>query len=233
MINLKHFLVLGIFFGVAACSYPTQSEFAAASTGRNLSLSQENPSEESGIPVSINIEGRLELQFRVEDLFTEPAYLQRIHHDTVYLMLGFVEKISGHQFQLENLDPNIKKIRIYQSYETSLSLMDEGPHMDLTDWLHFTSPWEPVPVKNWQFSSLEYQESQYQKFPEVNNEEILEAVRTRVTNEKWLELARDCQDPQSYPCGVSISRYFLKLEVQEAPDSVWEKVVVFEVPMGC
>lgn len=233
MIRIKHFLILGIFLGLAACSNPSQSHFAAASAARDLNISGDGVETPSGIPVALNLDGRLELKFQVEDLFTEEAYLQQIHHDTVYLLLGFVEKISGHQFQIQVHDPGIKEVSVYQSYQTSLSLMDEGPHMDFTDWLHYTSSWEEIPLKDWRFSSLEYQKEDYQKFPSVNNEDIMEAVRARVTDAKWLALAEKCEDPQSYPCGVSISRYFLKLEIQGPGDEITQRVVVFEVPMGC
>ncbi len=234
MINIKHFLILGVFFGLVACSNPSQSQFAAASAAADFRMvSDKDAAQSQGIPVNLNLDGKLELQFQVEDLFTEEAYLQQIHHDTVYLMLGFVEKISGHQFRIQLQDPEIKNVSVYQSYQTSLSLMDEGPHMDFTDWIHYTSDWEAIPVANGQFSSLEYQKDHYQRFPEVSKEEIVEAVRSRVNDDKWLELAQKCDDPRSYPCGVSISRYFLKLEIQDAQNDISQRIVVFEVPMGC
>ena len=234
MNHIKHFLILGILFGLVACANPSQPQFAAASAAPDFEIEAEwDLEEDHGIPVNINLDGRLELKFTVNDLWTEPAYLQQIHHDTVFLMLGLVEMISGHQFKIDLQDPNIKFVSVSQSYETSLTLMDEGPHMDLTDWMHYTSDWQPLSVEDWQFSTLEYDQYDYQRFPEVGPMEIMAAVKARVNDPKWVKLAEKCANPLSYPCGVSISRYFLKLEIQDFQDQVTERIVVFEVPMGC
>src|SRR6187551_2475996 len=32
-------------------------------------------------------------------------------------------------------------VEVYQSFETSIVILNEGPHCDMTEWKHFTSNW--------------------------------------------------------------------------------------------
>lgn len=236
MFPIRHFLIFGTLCGIIACTSPSKREIALASLAPDMIINGESSPkiETGGIPVSVNLDNKAELKFAVEDLWTENAYLQQIHHDTVYLMLGLVENISGHRFLIELIDKNIQVVTVFQRFETSLTLMDEGPHVDLTDWKHYISEWEELPLEDLQFSSAVYDERHYQQFPQVTPQEILQAVDQRVkSNERWTSLARKCQDPLSYPCGVSISRYFLKIRFRDAQAHTFDKIVVFEVPMGC
>ena len=232
---MRNFLILAGVALFLGCSNPSQPQIAAASLAPPfLDEVADSWAEEQDHNVSLNIDGRVELSFSIEDLWTEPAYLQQIHRDTLYLMLGLVEEISGHRFSLNIQDPKIKSIKVAQRYETSLTIMDEGPHVDLTDWKHYLSDWQELSVVNGHFRSLAYRPQDYEKFPEVSKNEILEAVQDRVNHQqKWVNLAKNCKDPYSYPCGVSISRYFLKLTVEDGSDTPDEHIVVFEVPMGC
>ncbi len=234
---MRYFLAFGVlFFGLYACKNPSKALVAPASMApptANLSSTGESTML-NATPVTINLDGRMELEFQVSDIWTDDAYLHQIHRDTVFLMLGLVERISGHHFSIKLLDTSIQQVSVYQQYETSLTIMDEGPHVDLTDWLHYTSDWQELPVNNLRFSSVIYDSQDYQQFPEVSNEDLVKAVSDRVSDhQRWVELARRCPNPQSYPCGVAISRYLLKFTLQDIDDKVSEQVIVFEVPMGC
>src|SRR5688572_20552919 len=37
-----------------------------------------------------------------------------------------------------------KNFRIQAQYETSLTILNEGPHLDLLDWKHFRSEWSDL-----------------------------------------------------------------------------------------
>lgn len=232
---MRNFLILALMALFYGCSNPSQPQIAVASMAPPfLDETPDIWAETQDHNVSLNIDGRVELSFYIDDLWTEPAYLQQVHRDTLYLMLGLVEEISGHEFKLKLDDPSIEEIRIAQRYETSLTIMDEGPHVDLTDWKHYLSEWRELSVVDNRFKSISYLPEDYERFPEVSNGEILEAVEARVSHQqKWVNLAKNCSDPYSYPCGVSISRYFLKITLDDGTSTPDEHIVVFEVPMGC
>ena len=40
--------------------------------------------------------------------------------------------------------PKSQLISVDMYFETSLSISNEGPHLDLVDWLHYKSPWTPL-----------------------------------------------------------------------------------------
>lgn len=106
------------------------------------------------------------------------------------------------------LQPRIagKEFKVEQRYETSLTLMNEGPHMDLLDWKHFISDWKEVESRNGlTFLSREVSSDE---FPVVTQAEIIEAVKVQSENwsekgfdeaERWIDLARQCTGPTTYP----------------------------------
>ncbi len=235
MARSTNFLNFGLLVGLLACTNTTPPEIATASlapSAEQETPTKEDPSAENWF--TINLDGRLEVDFTAEDLWTDEAYLQRIHHDTVFLMLGIGDPISGHPFKIRPLDPSISDIQVFQRYQTSLTLMDEGPHVDLTDWIHYVSDWKALPLKQLSFNSATFERSDYQRFPPVSAKEIVEAVKARLNgDQRWIQLAAQCTGPLSYPCAVSINRYSLKFRWTESSEQQIEKVVVFEVPMGC
>ena len=51
--------------------------------------------------------------------------------------------------------------------------------------------------------------------------------------EHWLDLLMNVKDINDYPIGVSMSRIFLKLILTEKNKVTSEKLIVFNIPMGC
>jgi len=123
-------------------------------------------------------------------------------------------------------------VNVYQRYETSATIMNEGPHLDLLDWLHYTSGWVEVEKNdNHSFKSIPYSEEEAAKFPEVDIEK-LKVMAKNIGGEKWAELVKDVKSVNDYPIGVGISKIEFKIEyilkgIKKA------KYIVFEMPLGC
>lgn len=132
------------------------------------------------------------------------------------------------------------KFRIRQQHETSVTVMDEGPHMDLRHWRHNLSKWTRLP----QFGAYTFKtiKAEDDTFPKVLTAEIVaasEAESRRWATEgyddegRWAELASSCKDANSYPCAVSVSTICLHIEVRER--GRWRAIqeIRLLVPMGC
>ena len=111
--------------------------------------------------------------------------------------------------------------------------MDEGPHCDLTEWKHYNSKWKELRIIDGEFITASYRETDWEKFIEVNMNELREAVRNQC-GDRWAEQIKDIKSPNEYPCGVSTSRIFLKIEWINLLENIKsEQIISFEIPMGC
>jgi hypothetical protein len=192
-------------------------------------------------PLKINQEQPILLKFQdlkmsveLEETWNKPEYFERVHSDTLIVELGLVSEISGQLYSIE-LSESVKNIAIFQNYETSLTLMDEGPHVDLTNWKHYQSDWEQLKISDNKFRTFKYSDADNNKFPSVSTVEIVNAVKEHLNDQddRWAELAKKCNDANSAPCGVSISRINLKIELTNKNGTTSAKYIIFEVPMGC
>lgn len=156
----------------------------------------------------------------------------------IHLRLALADPIAK-SITLRPLVPGTR-FRMEQRYETSLTVMDEGPHMDLLDWKHHVSEWEEMQSKgSVTFVSREVMADQ---FPLVTHAEIVDAVRVESDKwaqqgadqgKRWINLAETCEGPKAGACNVSVSRVMLRVQVVEAGE--WKTIQTIEiaVPMGC
>ena len=123
-------------------------------------------------------------------------------------------------------------VNVYQRYETSATIMNEGPHLDLMDWLHYTSGWvELVKSNSHSFKSISYSEEDASKFPEVDIEQLRVMVKN-IGGDNWAELVKDVKSIDDYPIGVGISKIEFKIEyILKGIKKM--KYIVFEMPLGC
>lgn len=130
--------------------------------------------------------------------------------------------------------------RVSQRYETSLTIMGEGPHMDLLDWKHHLSQWDEL-EDNGSLSFVIVEVSS-NLFPKVSQSQIVDAVKLETerwlkhgydAGDRWINLAKQCDSATSYPCGVSVSKIVLLIEVKES--SGWKDIqrIELNIPMGC
>lgn len=122
---------------------------------------------------------------------------------------------------------------VEQSFETSVTVMEEGPHLDLVDWKHYTSPW--VPLKKLgatEFRITQISEADAQRFPKVSPKEI-RAIVTKEGGAKLGQYVSKVNGPNDYPCRVGISKISFRIILKNGDESKVVKTVEFLVPMGC
>lgn len=158
---------------------------------------------------------------------------------TIQINLGLGESVS----KVVSLRPASSasiEFRVEQQYETSLTLMDEGPHMDLRDWKHHVSAWEPLE----QGSGLSFTSKDVgsEEFPKVKRSEIVAATTAESERRKaqgypesdrWIAVAKRCESAKTYPCGVGVSKIRLKISVKEGGEWKPIQIVELNLPMGC
>ncbi len=139
--------------------------------------------------------------------------------------------------QLIVLHPHVgdtRKFRVEQQFETSMAIGNEGPHFDLDDWKHYTSPWKAIAeVDENRFLTSRIKEKEASRFPTVTADEIYDAVKKRGGERWWLELSKECSGADGGPCYVSVSRISFRISAME--NGKWEEIhrLDFLIPMGC
>jgi len=183
--------------------------------------------------VNILFEG-CRLTFDSEDVATDSLFFEQIQKQDTVVVEFYPSNVA-----VEGIDFTIvptastQTIQIFQSYETSMTLMNEGPHLDLMDWKHHHSEWQPLELKNKHAQSQIIDQTNGANFPFVLPHEIVEAVRSLTEEAHWIELAKQCESPHHYPCGVGFSRLYFKLILTDKHHQKRTKYVVFELAMGC
>ncbi len=150
--------------------------------------------------------------------------------DSVNIILEMGEMIEGQL--IEVITDDLSDIEIEQCYETSITVMNEGPHCDLTDWKHYLSDWVKLKKNNNnQFISYTYEENAKEIFSEIDIEELKDAVLEHC-GERWYDLIKEKSSLKEYPFGVGISRYFFRITGYNKKGII-SKIITLENPMGC
>lgn len=165
-------------------------------------------------------------------VFDEDKQLNQIQKDTVYLYADLGESIEGQKISI--VSNQLTNITIEQRYETSVTIMDEGPHCDLTEWKHYDSVWEKLKTNDeGQFICDTYLEKDLEKFPVVEISELKEYVKKHC-EETYLKLISTIKYPTEYPSAVTVSRYFLRINgKRKNSEKAVTKLIIIEVAMGC
>ncbi|MDG1573435.1 hypothetical protein OZ410_13985 [Robiginitalea sp. M366] len=172
----------------------------------------------------------LRLEFEAVEVWDEEGLLQGVQADTARVYLALGESLENTRVQFTQKTPGSMTVR--QRFENSLTVMEEGPHCDLTAWTHYNSSWERLPFRGRSFILAGYTPEDRERFPKVTQEEVVEAVR-RQCGDHWAELAGSAPSPLEYPVGVGMSRIFLWIEYYPAGGERQTYYVVLELPMGC
>ncbi len=174
-----------------------------------------------------------DLTVSIQDLaIFDPDKMDRIQGDTVEIEVEIGESIEGSFISI--LGDHISDLRVEQSYETSATIMNEGPHCDLIEWKHFNSVWKSLKQNaNGQYLSAEYTADERTIFPEVSMDDLKQKVKEQC-GEEWFKLLVKVKSPTEYPCAIGISRYFLRITgIQKDNGKKVTKLIVFKTPMGC
>lgn len=123
--------------------------------------------------------------------------------------------------------------RLEQNFETSLTIMAGGPHLDLLDWKHYNSPWLPLKKQNaTDFITRRISVKDAEKFPGVTPEEIRAAVKKHGGTE-WTNRLGEIKGPNDDPAGVGLSTIRVRIMVRDGGEWKIIHTVNFLVPMGC
>lgn len=146
-----------------------------------------------------------------------------------YLDLG--DELAEQFIKLAAADND--QFRLFAQYETSVTVMDEGPHLDLTDWKHCTTDW--IPVDQITPATFQFPASlavDLGCFPEVSGKELKKAV-SEYGGERWSSLLGADVSPNSYPLATSLNT--IRLRVEQLKNGEWVAVTMLDiaVPMGC
>ncbi|MHB9123764.1 MAG: hypothetical protein ACYC7A_20005 [Thermoanaerobaculia bacterium] len=148
--------------------------------------------------------------------------------DRLRHFLDLAEEIQGRTLVIHAKPDITKRIRVYFQFETSMSVHEDGPHLDLLDWKHHTSDW--VRLKGGPSYEIPLiPDEDERRFPPVTVEEIEAAIRER-GEERWVEAMR------RHPAGitiVSLSAIRLRITIDEDGHERVLYTIEFEVPMGC
>lgn len=151
------------------------------------------------------------------------------------LDLDLGDSVEGALVELgtEPPTPAMAQVQVQVQYETSVTIMNEGPHLDLRDWKHFTSPWIDLErVAGEQFRVPTFSAEDHSRFPEVEMTELCEAVLI-AGGERWAELVKGATSPHEYPAGVDISIIRLRAVRVTGNESDSVFTIEFHIPMGC
>ena len=148
------------------------------------------------------------------------------------LDLEFGEAIENELIVLRS--PVEQTFKVEMQFENSMAIGDEGPHLDLLNWKHHTSPWKEIrPTSANTFPVPEVSGADFTRFPTVTTDEIVAAVRKAGGGKRWLDLARTCTAPGVGWCYVTTSRISIRISTKQT--GRWRSVhtLNFSVPMVC
>ncbi|MDR7210125.1 hypothetical protein [Flavobacterium piscis] len=165
-------------------------------------------------------------------IYDEDNKIAQIQKDTVEIYTELGETIEGQLISISS--DQLTGLTVEQRYETSVTIMNEGPHCDLTEWKHYYSDWKLLQTnRNGQFICDKYSEKEYEKFPKISIDDLKQKVKEQCGDE-WLKLVEKVKTPTEYPSGVNISRYYLRVTGQRKDNGkTVTKLIVIETPMGC
>lgn len=156
--------------------------------------------------------------------------VKAIGKDTVFVRLELGDTIEGSEISIAS--DSVEAAYVFQRYETSITVMNEGPHLDLLDWKHFISDWVKLqaPTEG-KFKAISYGEDDWARFPEVTASEIKQAV-LEYGGQSWADLVSGITSITDQPIGIGISKILLRVEYSRNGKR-FQKTLIFEVPMGC
>ncbi len=137
---------------------------------------------------------------------------------------------------------NLETVRVTVAHRNVLSLQDEGPHLDLVDWVFYESSEYELEAKKEQPGRFTVDATRLDPhaFPFVARNDFIQAVATHAAKMspgdkeaagRWTALARSCQAPQSYPCQVGVGRVTFRFYAGAEKKPF--KELVLTLPQGC
>lgn len=234
---LPSILVLSVLHILCSCSPSSTGKTETTQQHSMIRDSADSPTVKPAVELIPDTATRIrfsEFSLTVNRLvvYEEDATTAIRNTDSLQIGAEMGETIEGQLISIS--DNQLKGIKIEQRYETSITIMNEGPHCDLTEWKHFYSEWKPLKQnKEGQFICDSYTEADYTKFPDVAIEDLKRAAKD-YCGKDWYALIEDIKSPNEYPSAVWISQYQLRISGQRKDNGKpVTKLIYISVPMGC
>ena len=173
------------------------------------------------------------LTMRLKNLKTNDEFKRNTLHDkdTIRINVALGDSPEGKIITINNKD--YKHVSIFQQFENSVTIMNEGPHCDLTEWKHYYSSWEPLQaISKTKFKTLQYSSAQRRQFMDIDINQLKTEVENKCGKD-WRNYVNDITTVNDFPADIGISRIFLKVLLTNENDEVTEKIIEFQIPMGC
>ncbi len=148
-----------------------------------------------------------------------------------YVSVGMAD-VAGWEILIADEEDCLGEFRLEWQYETTVSILGEGPHIDLTDWKHFTSEWRTLEQDEGRFVLPALSPEQARRFPEVDMAELVERVR-EVAGDDWADHAAAATAPDDYPAAVLVNVYRVRLVRWESGAWLPVQTVTIEMALGC
>lgn len=158
-------------------------------------------------------------------------YSMENKYDTLFISLSLGRHIYNQEISF-NTENSISEIKIEQQVEYCLTISDEGPHIDLRNWLVGYTPWLSVPQSGDKYQLwANYEEKPKAEKPEfdVNSSDFIKAIEAEgFDGEIWQNAAL-----QPHSLNWFDSKLNLKVSWVDFRGRSQQKIIIFELPMGC
>ena len=135
-------------------------------------------------------------------------------------------------FKIHIQGPSKQKYSVAFRYETSITVQNEGPHLDLVNWKHYRSPWVSAQVNQInQFVCKLPKGLVSKKFPKVEISEVRKALAKE--DPSWLDLIKRTKSVTEYPLDVGISRIYFRVYVNQGKTQRLVKTIRYNISLGC
>ncbi|MBD1392059.1 hypothetical protein [Mucilaginibacter glaciei] len=130
---------------------------------------------------------------------------------------------------------HLNHITLKERFETSLTLMNDGQHCDLTHWKHYLSGWRKLTTLNggnYKGIDLPFHDPQTQKFPAITKDELKQQIENHCGAE-WVALLENYKNVFTEPCAVSLSKIYICINARdEHTGKAVVRNIVINTPMG-
>ncbi len=227
-----------------ACSQPSKTEEATSTSTQppNAFKLVDKALPETGQNTAVTephaAADMLAIQF---DLFTlqfpglstdeyDPTY----KNDTVEFWLDLIDNFSKQEVRISlKNNTSYDSLKLFESYRTTLSISNEGPHLDLYEWLGHESGWIAMPSTGPQtFVVKTLTEKEMKQFPPFTHEELIHAADA-YSEGTYGELIRNPSNgswKDAFWIGIGLRR--IKVELYKA-GKVTTRILEVYIPMGC
>ena len=117
-------------------------------------------------------------------------------------------------------------------FETSITVQNEGPHIDLNNWKHYRSPWTTAQVNQAKQFVCELPKGLVsKKFPDVEMSEVRKTLAK--IDPTWLDLIKHTKSVTEYPLDVGISRIYFRIYAKQGKGRRLVQAICYNVSLGC